>query len=61
MSKRYYERRLREQLKLARMLLTAQIAHTYNQEFGPSLREILERAKAEISDAVADIDERLAK
>ena len=43
------------------MLLTAQIAHTYHQEFGPNVREILERAKAEITAAVAEIDERLAK
>ena len=61
MSKRYYDRRLREQLKLSRMLLTAQIAHTWSQEFGPSVREVLERAKAEITAAIYEVDERIAK
>tara|TARA_B100001027_G_C16017761_1_gene219747 strand:- start:164 stop:352 length:189 start_codon:yes stop_codon:yes gene_type:complete len=58
---RYHDMRLRDQLKLSRMLLTAQMAHAYNAAYGESFRETIERAKAEISSAISDIDERLAK
>ncbi|MED5323181.1 MAG: hypothetical protein VYB91_00105 [Pseudomonadota bacterium] len=58
---RYHQMRLRDQLKLTRMLLTAQMAHAYNAAYGDDFRETIERAKAEITSAISAIDERLAK
>ena len=58
---RYHDMRLRDQLKLAGMLLSAQIAHAWPKAHGKGVYKALTRAKAEIHAAINELDERLAK